>query len=95
MTMTETIRMAAALAILAGAALQSASGYADPAGDTTDPVTGYHCLTRGCTLVQLPYADCACVKIPPNEQDARKVKLACYTGFALRKACPVEPRHGG
>ena len=67
---------------------------ADPAGDTTDPVTGYQCVSQGCMTVRLPDADCICVKRNPGEDDVRKVVLACSTrqGGAW-VACPVKPRY--
>lgn len=68
---------------------------ADPAGDTTDPVTGYQCVSQGCMTVRLPNADCICVKQNPGAEDVRKIVLACSTkqdGHWV--ACPVKPRYG-
>jgi hypothetical protein len=68
---------------------------ADSAGDTTDPVTGYQCVSQGCFSVRPPGADCICVKRNPGETDARKVVLTCSTKEGGHwVACPVKPRHG-
>jgi hypothetical protein len=68
---------------------------ADPAGDTTDPVTGYRCVNQGCMTVRLPDADCICMKRNPGETDVRQVVLACFTKQGGHwTACPVKPRYG-
>jgi hypothetical protein len=70
-----------------------ATALADPAGDTTDPVTGYRCVSQGCFSVRPPDSDCICVKQNPGEQMANRVVLACSTKQDGRwVACPVKPR---
>jgi hypothetical protein len=86
-------------AIAAGILITSLSlgsaALADQAGDTTDPVTGYECVSQGCLTVRLPDADCICVKRNPGEEDVRKIVLACSTKSNGRWiACPVQPRYG-
>jgi hypothetical protein len=81
--------------ILAASLAPASVAAADPAGDTTDPVTGYRCVSQGCFTVRLPNADCICVKRNPGETDINKVALACSTKEAGRwVACPVKPRYG-
>lgn len=81
-------------ALIASLAFDSAA-VADPAGDTTDPVTGYQCVSQGCFTVRLPNADCICVKRNPGETDVTRVVLACSTKQGGRwVACPVKPRYG-
>jgi hypothetical protein len=86
-------------AIAAGILITSlalgSTALADQAGDTTDPVTGYECVSQGCLTVRPPDADCICVKRNPGEQDAGKVVLACSTKRGGHwVACPVKPRYG-
>jgi len=89
-TFPRALKMAAAV-IVACVAFGSIAA-ADPAGDTTDPVTGYHCVSQGCFSVRPPDSDCICVKQNPGEQDAGKVVLACSTKQDGRwVACPVRP----
>jgi hypothetical protein len=81
--------------ILAASLAPASIAAADPAGDTTDPVTGYRCVSQGCFTVRLPNADCICVKRNPGETDVNKVALACSTKEDGRwVACPVKPRYG-
>jgi hypothetical protein len=85
--------------IMAGILISSmafgSAALADQAGDTTDPVTGYECVSQGCLTVRPPDADCICVKRNPGEQDAGKVVLACSTKRGGHwVACPVKPRYG-
>jgi hypothetical protein len=86
---------AIAAGILAVSLAFGSAALADPAGDTTDPVTGYQCVSQGCLTVRLPDADCICVKRNPGEGDVRKVVLACSTKRSGHwVACPVKPRYG-
>ncbi len=74
----------------------SASAFADSAaGDTTDPVTGYRCISQGCQSLALPNADCICVKQNPGEENVNQLVLACSTKEDGQwVACPVKPRYG-
>jgi len=84
-----------ASAVFAASVASTSIAVADAAGDTTDPVTGYKCVSQGCMTVRLPDADCICTKRNPGETDVRKVLLACSTkagGHWI--ACPVKPRYG-
>lgn len=83
------------VAILFATIALTASAAADPAGATTDPVTGYQCVSQGCQTVRLPNANCICVKQNPGEGNVAKVRLACSTVKAGHwVACPVKPRYG-
>ena len=85
--------VAVAAGLLAASLTFGSVAIADPAGETTDPVTGYHCVSQGCFSVRPPDSDCICVKGNPGEQDANKVVLNCSTRQAGRwVACPVRPR---
>lgn len=88
------------LAAIAGAAFVAAmalshSAFADATGDTTDPVTGYHCVNQGCQTLALPNADCICVKQNPGEENVNQLVLACSTKEDGQwVACPVKPKYG-
>jgi hypothetical protein len=85
----------AAASVLVASMAFSGTAFADQAGDTTDPVTGYQCVSQGCQTVRLPDADCICVKRNPGEENAGKVVLACSTKQGGHwVACPVKPRYG-
>ncbi|WP_311029486.1 hypothetical protein [Mesorhizobium koreense] len=84
-----------ALAVFVVSVTSASKAAADAAGETTDPTTGYRCVSPGCMSVRLPDADCICVKRNPGETDARKVLLACSTRESGHwVACPVKPRYG-
>ena len=83
--------------ITAGLATGSLPGVAsaDPAGDTSDPVSGYQCLSASCNSVRLPNANCVCVKQNPGETDVRRLVMNCYTGHIGHwTRCPVKPGYG-
>jgi hypothetical protein len=83
-----------AVAVFAASLVPSTFSRADPAGDTTDPLTGYHCVSQGCMSVSLPNADCICVKRSAGVGDDRKIVLDCSAKQDGRwVACPVKPRY--
>jgi hypothetical protein len=92
-TLSRAIVMASA--ILTASVASTSIAIADAAGETTDPVTGYECVSQGCMTVRLPDADCICAKRNPGETDVRKVLLVCSTKAGGHwVACPVKPRYG-
>jgi len=92
-TLSRAIVMASA--ILTASVASTSIAIADAAGETTDPVTGYECVSQGCMTVRLPDADCICAKRNPGETDVRKVLLVCSTKTGGHwVACPVKPLYG-
>ncbi|MGN6463970.1 MAG: hypothetical protein ACTHLP_00640 [Rhizobiaceae bacterium] len=83
--------LAMAVGILIASLAAGGAAKADPAGDTTDPVTGYHCVSQGCFSVRPPDSDCICVK-SGSDHDANKIVLDCSTKEDGRwVACPIKP----
>lgn len=67
-------------------ALPAHAGEAAYAGESTDPVTGYHCVTPFCDTVVLPDSNCLCQKLNPDESRLSNLRLAC-TDMTTREQC--------
>lgn len=97
--MTPTIRrlslaaaVAAGLSALAFSAIaQGGSGAGDYPGDTSDPVSGYPCVTPFCDTVSLPGTSCLCQKVNPNETRRAELRFVC-TDMRTRAQCSAQPK---
>ena len=89
---TLAITAFAALAAMLSASLMCARAAGDNyAGDVTDPVSGYPCVTPFCDTIRLPGTSCLCVKVNPNSTRIEELSLAC-TDMSTRQQCSVSPR---
>lgn len=80
------LALAAAFLSIPSAGLgQDGSG----AGSYYDSVTGYRCIDRFCTVVQLPGTECMCQKLNPSERTLSQLQLRC---LIRGQACPAAPR---
>lgn len=79
------------LAFAAPPAFAQAAGAASFPGETSDPVSGYPCVTPFCDTVSLPGTSCLCQKANPNERVRANLRFVC-TDMRTRAQCSVEPK---